>query len=110
MKTDGKKLGRPFGSGNQILKLSNSHERIQELLSEGCTQSEISRIFGVNKSTVHRFLKKTNLFLEKQKNLLSLKKIIIDNFIKYNKKNIFHSKNNKKKIAMLWQSFIISNL
>lgn len=58
LKADGRKLGRPVGSRSRALKLSDSYERVQLLLNNGCTQAEISRILGVDKSTIHRFLKR----------------------------------------------------
>lgn len=56
LKADGKKLGRPKGSRARALKLSNSSERVKVLIYDGCSQAEVSRILGVDKSTIHRFL------------------------------------------------------
>ena len=58
LKADGRKLGRPVGSRSRALKLSDSYERVQLLLNNGCTQAEVSRILVVDKSTIHRFLKR----------------------------------------------------
>ena len=56
LKADGKRLGRPKGSRAKALKLSNSSERVKVLIYDGCSQAEVSRILGVDKSTIHRFL------------------------------------------------------
>ena len=58
LKADGKKLGRPAGSRSRALKLSDSSDRVHMLLHNGCRQAEISRILGVDKSTIHRYLKR----------------------------------------------------
>jgi DNA invertase Pin-like site-specific DNA recombinase len=56
-RSEGVVLGRPWGSKSSQVKLSGHENEIQILLEKQTSISAISRIFGVNRLTVHRFLK-----------------------------------------------------
>lgn len=58
LKAKGVKLGRPCGSIGRALKLNENMDRVIILIKNGYSQSEVSRIMGVNKATIHRFLKR----------------------------------------------------
>lgn len=58
LRAKGVRLGRPYGSNGQALKQPENRDRIIVLIKNGCSQSEVSRIMGVNKATIHRFLKR----------------------------------------------------
>lgn len=58
IRTQGKKLGRPRGSGNKELKLMQHKELIQKLLSENVSKSEIARRLKVNRMTLYAFLRR----------------------------------------------------
>jgi len=51
-------LGRPLGKKSSRVKLTGHEEEIQKLLNEKKSKSAISRIFGVNRMTLHNFLQK----------------------------------------------------
>ena len=57
-KAEGVKLGRPLDAKSRQLKLSKNIKRIQKLLDKGISQAEISRIFNVERQTIHRFIKR----------------------------------------------------
>lgn len=61
LKAEGKKLGRPIGAVSKELKLSKNKKKIQELLNKKTPKAHIARIFGVNKTTFYRFLKRNNI-------------------------------------------------
>ena len=56
-KASGKKLGRPFSAESKKLKLSKSVSKIQQLLSKGCSKTEIAQKLNVQRSTLQRFMK-----------------------------------------------------
>lgn len=56
-KAEGKKLGRPVGSHNKLVKLSGKEEIIKELLDKKISVSAIARITGVNRLTVDAFIR-----------------------------------------------------
>ncbi len=58
-KAQGIHIGRIAGSHNQYLKLTGYEEIIQEMLSFGISKAEIARRLNVNRTTLWRFLKKT---------------------------------------------------
>lgn len=57
LKNDGKKLGRPVGAKSKALKLSKNKKKIFDLLAKGVSQTTVAKIMGVDKMTVHRFIK-----------------------------------------------------
>ncbi len=57
LKASGKKLGRPFSAESKKLKLSKSVSKIQQLLSKGCSKTEIAQKLNVQRSTLQRFIK-----------------------------------------------------
>ncbi|MCL2721856.1 MAG: master DNA invertase Mpi family serine-type recombinase [Treponema sp.] len=57
-KSEGKVLGRPWGSESSYFKLTNHEKEIRSLLANEYSKSAIGRIYGVNRSTVVRFLMK----------------------------------------------------
>jgi DNA invertase Pin-like site-specific DNA recombinase len=57
LKASGKKLGRPFSAESKKLKLSKSINKIQQMLSKGCSKTEIAHKLNVQRSTLHRFMK-----------------------------------------------------
>ncbi len=58
LKAKGIKLGRPIGANGRALKLPNSLQKIFCLIKNGCSQSEVSRIMGVHKTTICRLIQK----------------------------------------------------
>jgi len=66
-KAEGVILGRPKGRKSSKVKLSGKEDIIKELLLQGVSQSNIARIFKVDRMTVARFLK-TNGITIKPKN------------------------------------------
>lgn len=56
IKASGKKLGRPFSAESKKLKLSKNQKRIQNLLAKGVSKSQIAKIFGVQRSTLRKFI------------------------------------------------------
>lgn len=59
LKSDGVKLGRPLGAKSRSLKLSKNKLKIFELLDKGVPKAQIARMLGVDKMTLHRFIKLT---------------------------------------------------
>jgi DNA invertase Pin-like site-specific DNA recombinase len=57
VKSEGKKLGRPFGSKNSNYKLDNCKELVKEWLSEGKTKSYIAKRLNVHRSSLYHFMK-----------------------------------------------------
>ena len=56
IKANGKKLGRPYNAETKKLKLAENHKRIQSLLKKGVSKSQIAKIFGVQRSTLRKYL------------------------------------------------------
>ncbi len=56
LKAAGKKLGRPLAAESQKLKLSKNACTIRKLLSNGVPKSQIAKKFGVQRSTLRRFI------------------------------------------------------
>lgn len=56
-KAEGVVLGRPKGRKSSKVKLSGKENVISELLEQGVSQSEIARIFKVDRATVANFIK-----------------------------------------------------
>ena len=56
IKANGKKLGRPLAAETKKLKLSKNKQRIQKLLENGLSKSQIARILGVGRGTLRRYL------------------------------------------------------
>ena len=56
LKASGKKLGRPLAAESKKLNLSPNARKIKNLLNEGVSKSQIARLFGVQRSTVRRFI------------------------------------------------------
>lgn len=54
----GKKLGRPRGSQNKKLLLSDRATEIRDLLKQGNSKAKIARLLNVDNATLLRFLKK----------------------------------------------------
>lgn len=50
-------LGRPFGDFNSYTKLSKYESQIDAMLVAGVRKSEIARRFGVDRTTLYRWLK-----------------------------------------------------
>lgn len=57
-KAAGVKLGRPFGAESKKLKLSKNTKKIRDLLDKKVPKAQISRIMGVQKITLRRFIKR----------------------------------------------------
>ena len=62
-KAEGVTLGRPKGSKSSHVKLSGKEDVIQELLNQEVSQSQIARIFKVDRMTVAKFIKDYGLKL-----------------------------------------------
>lgn len=58
LKSQGKHLGRPFGSKSKSLKLSKNTKKVKDLMAKGLPKAQIARLLGVDKLTLYRFLKK----------------------------------------------------
>ena len=61
IRASGKKLGRPPKAESKKLKLAKNTRRIQKLLQKGLSKSQIARILSVNRSTLRRFLLRSEL-------------------------------------------------
>ncbi len=61
LKASGKKLGRPFAAESKKLKLTHNTKKIQELLNNGISKSQIARMLGVQRSTLIRFIERLNM-------------------------------------------------
>jgi len=55
-KSEGMRLGRPYGSQNKEVKLSGKDEDIKKLLEKKISITAISRILEVNRLTVRNFI------------------------------------------------------
>ena len=60
-RSEGKVLGRPFGSKSINVKLSGREQDIKTLLEREFSKAAIGRIYGVDRNTVAAFLKKKRL-------------------------------------------------
>jgi len=58
LRAEGKILGRPFGSLSNMVKLSGREHDIKMLLERHFSKAAIGRIYGVNRNTVDKFVKK----------------------------------------------------
>lgn len=56
LRGQGRKLGRPRGSGNKKVKLSGREPEIGVLLERKLSKTEIARRLGVNRMTLYAFL------------------------------------------------------
>jgi len=56
-RANGKILGRPQGKKSSRVKLSGREEEIRMLLEQRVSKSAIGRMLGVNRMTVHSFMK-----------------------------------------------------
>lgn len=65
-RSEGVVLGRPVGSRSNQVKLSGKEKTISDLLNQGVAQTQIARIFKVNRMTVAKFIRDNNL-LERRK-------------------------------------------
>lgn len=60
-RSEGVVLGRPVGSRSNHVKLSGKEKTISDLLNQGVAQTQIARIFKVNRMTVAKFIRDNNL-------------------------------------------------
>lgn len=60
-KAEGVVLGRPKGRKSSHVKLTGKENVIRELLSQNVTQTQIAKIFKVNRNTVAKFILDNNL-------------------------------------------------
>ena len=60
-KAEGVVLGRPKGRKSSHVKLTGKENVIRELLSQNVTQTQIAKIFKVNRNTVAKFISDNNL-------------------------------------------------
>ncbi len=72
LKAKGIKLGRPVGACGRALRLPDSLDKIFLLIKNGCSQSEVSRIMGVHKTTICRLVRKhyPELLSDENENML----------------------------------------
>lgn len=61
LKAEGKRLGRPKGSGNKFAKLSGKEEKIAEMLRENMSKKKIAQSFHVSRRTLYNFIKKQQI-------------------------------------------------
>jgi len=67
LKSEGKRLGRPSGSSNQQLKLTEQKDKIIKLRKQRNSICQIAKICKVDRNTVSRFLKKCAAKTNKRK-------------------------------------------
>lgn len=60
LKASGKKLGRPLSSESKKLKLSENAKKVHYLLSQGYTKSKVAQMLEVQRSTLRRFLSRSD--------------------------------------------------
>ena len=60
LKASGKKLGRPLSSESKKLKLSENAKKVYYLLSQGYTKSKVAQMLEVQRSTLRRFLSRSD--------------------------------------------------
>lgn len=60
LKASGKKLGRPLSSESKKLKLSENAKKVHYLLSQGYSKSKVAQILEVQRSTLRRFLSRSD--------------------------------------------------
>ncbi len=60
-KSEGKKLGRPFGSLSKNTKLTGKDEIIKEYLRKKVSKSAIARILNVSRKTLHNYIESRKL-------------------------------------------------
>lgn len=60
-KAEGVVLGRPKGRKSSHVKITGKENVIRELLSQNVTQTQIAKIFKVNRNTVAKFILDNNL-------------------------------------------------
>ena len=61
-KSDGHKLGRPFGSFSKALKADQHREKIISYLEGGVSITDISKLIGISRAALYEWLKKNNLW------------------------------------------------
>jgi len=61
-RSEGKVLGRPYGSKSSYVKLTGREQDIKMLLERQFSKRAISRIYGVDRNTVTSFLKERMIF------------------------------------------------
>ena len=57
VKSEGKKLGRPYGSKNALYKLDGCEQLVKDWLDEGKTKSYIAKRLNVHRSSLYHFIK-----------------------------------------------------
>jgi len=57
IKAQGDHVGRPRGAKSSEIKLTGKYEQIREMLAERVPKKEIAEKFGVDRSTLRRFLR-----------------------------------------------------
>lgn len=57
IKSDGKKLGRPFGSKNKKLILNGKEELIKKMLSAGLSKKQIAKKLSISTKSLYNYLK-----------------------------------------------------
>ena len=60
-KSEGIILGRPKGKQSSHVKLSGKEAEIRDMISKSISQSQIARIYNVDRMTVARFLKRVGI-------------------------------------------------
>jgi DNA invertase Pin-like site-specific DNA recombinase len=63
LRKEGKKLGRPRGSGKS--SLDKHYDQIKELIDKGVSIASIAKILGRHYNTVYNYIKKKNLLKKK---------------------------------------------
>ncbi len=58
IKAAGKKLGRPISPESKRMKLSSNTDKIQGLLIQGFSKSEIARLMHTERHTIRRFIRR----------------------------------------------------
>lgn len=64
IRATGKRLGRPYAAQSRKLKLARNFTIIQRMLGNGSSKAEIARHFGVQVSTLRRFLVRTSVQID----------------------------------------------
>ena len=63
MKAQGDHVGRPHGAKSSEIKLTGKDEQIREMLAERVSKKEIAEKFGVDRSTLRRFLRNCGAYI-----------------------------------------------
>lgn len=73
LKSEGFKVGRPFGSKSKVTKLSGKEEIIIEMRSKNMSLQEIAKKLKVSKRTLCYFIAECNILIVRKKSCVAEK-------------------------------------